>query len=435
MKWTLKLERIDEAGNLHSTTVAYVERPELTSEADLGLTHDDGKYLLPRVQAEVAQEQVRTLISKIRPCLACGRLRSIKEHRRRRLDTVFGHLRIHAPRFEACVCGRSAASSPMAALFPHRSTPELRHLQVKLGCKFSYQQAADILNEFLPDLSCFNHATTRNRVLAVGKTIEAETRAEIVEKPSVEKPVEHMIVGIDGAFVKATRSKNQRKNFEIVLGRIEASGCQEKIFAAVHDLDDLARERVRSALRSAGRGSATKLTVLSDGEDAMRLMAGQWLNGRVEHRLDWFHLRRRIQWLGRSIYWTIDYGEPAYEQRLARYRNLRSVRWNVWHYGKSRRCCPKVERSFAWATRCRRLVNDYERYAQTLVGLHVVAFACFTLRRAAELMIHSAQSRSKFANPAGEPVGCAKRLRGYFALHFFPATQPSIQDLKFEMRV
>ncbi len=38
MKWMLKLERIDEAGNLHSTTVAYVERPELTSEADLGLT-------------------------------------------------------------------------------------------------------------------------------------------------------------------------------------------------------------------------------------------------------------------------------------------------------------------------------------------------------------------------------------------------------------
>ena len=116
----------------------------------------------------------------------------------------------------------------MAVLFPHRSTPELRHLQIKLGCKFSYQQAADILNEFLPDLSRFNHATTRNRVLAVGKTIEAETRAEIVEKPSVEKPVEHMIVGIDGAFVKATRSKNQRKNFEIVLGRIEASGRQEK---------------------------------------------------------------------------------------------------------------------------------------------------------------------------------------------------------------
>ncbi|MGB5083155.1 MAG: ISKra4 family transposase [Methylocystis silviterrae] len=337
MKWTVKLERIDEAGNFHSATVGHIERPELRSESDLGLTHDDGKFLIRRVQAEIAQDQVRALIPKIRPCPCCGRLRSIKEHRRRRIDTVFGHLRIHAPRFEACACGGSAAPSPMAVLFPYRSTPELRYLQTKLGCKFSYQQAADILNEFLPDLSCFNHATTRNRVLAIGKVIEAETRAEISEKPSVEKPVERMIVGIDGAFVKATRSKNQRRNFEIVLGRIEACGRQDKIFAAVRDLDGLARERVRSALRSAGRGPATDLTVLSDGEDAMRLMAGQWLNGRVEHRLDWFHLRRRIQWLGRSIYWAVNYDEPAFKERLARYRrNLRSVRWNVWHYGKSR---------------------------------------------------------------------------------------------------
>jgi transposase len=45
-----------------------------------------------------------------------------------------------------------------------------------------------------------------------------------------------------------------------------------------------------------------------------------------------------------------------------------------------------VERSFAWATRCRRLVKDYERYAQTLAGFHVVAFVCLMLKRAAEFM-------------------------------------------------
>lgn len=49
-----------------------------------------------------------------------------------------------------------------------------------------------------------------------------------------------------------------------------------------------------------------------------------------------------------------------------------------------------VERSFAWATRCRRLVKDYERYAETLAGLHVVAVACLMLRRAADFMIQSA---------------------------------------------
>ena len=44
-----------------------------------------------------------------------------------------------------------------------------------------------------------------------------------------------------------------------------------------------------------------------------------------------------------------------------------------------------VERSFAWATRFRRLVKDYERYASTLADLHLVAFVCLMLRKAALL--------------------------------------------------
>lgn len=44
-----------------------------------------------------------------------------------------------------------------------------------------------------------------------------------------------------------------------------------------------------------------------------------------------------------------------------------------------------VERNFAWATRFRRLVKDYERLPDTLAGLHLVAFACLMLRHAAEL--------------------------------------------------
>ena len=45
-----------------------------------------------------------------------------------------------------------------------------------------------------------------------------------------------------------------------------------------------------------------------------------------------------------------------------------------------------VERSFAWATRCRRLVKDYERYAATLAGFHIIAFVGYMLRHAADLM-------------------------------------------------
>ena len=42
-----------------------------------------------------------------------------------------------------------------------------------------------------------------------------------------------------------------------------------------------------------------------------------------------------------------------------------------------------VERSFAWATRFRRLVRDYERLPETVKGLHFVAFACIMLNKAA----------------------------------------------------
>jgi len=38
-----------------------------------------------------------------------------------------------------------------------------------------------------------------------------------------------------------------------------------------------------------------------------------------------------------------------------------------------------VERSFAWTTRFRRLVRDYERLPATLAGLHLVVFVCLML--------------------------------------------------------
>jgi transposase len=42
-----------------------------------------------------------------------------------------------------------------------------------------------------------------------------------------------------------------------------------------------------------------------------------------------------------------------------------------------------VERDFAWATRFRRLVKDYERLPETVAGLHFVAFVCLFLQQAA----------------------------------------------------
>jgi transposase len=45
-----------------------------------------------------------------------------------------------------------------------------------------------------------------------------------------------------------------------------------------------------------------------------------------------------------------------------------------------------VERSFAWKSRFRRLVRDYERRLDVLEGLHLVAFTCLELARAAPFL-------------------------------------------------
>jgi transposase len=46
-----------------------------------------------------------------------------------------------------------------------------------------------------------------------------------------------------------------------------------------------------------------------------------------------------------------------------------------------------VERSFAWLTRFRRLVKDYERLPETLAGLHLVAFTTLMLGRMVKLLL------------------------------------------------
>ena len=49
-----------------------------------------------------------------------------------------------------------------------------------------------------------------------------------------------------------------------------------------------------------------------------------------------------------------------------------------------------VERSFAWMARFRRLARDYERLAETLAGLHFIAFAMLMAQRSITFMTQSA---------------------------------------------
>jgi hypothetical protein len=146
---------------------------------------------------------------------------------------------VGAPRFDGCRhCCEQRIASPVSELLPERASPELRHLQAQLAAQLPYRQAAALLEELLPQTGGLNYATTRNRTLAVGKRIEEEIRAEIDHPRDVPEPAERMVVGIDGAFVKAGHTRpGQRHQFEILTGRVETAQPVGEAFAVVRDLD------------------------------------------------------------------------------------------------------------------------------------------------------------------------------------------------------
>jgi hypothetical protein len=113
---------------------------------------------------------------------------------------------------------------------------ELRHLQVSLGAQTSYRKAADLLRMILPPMGGTTHTTIRSRVIAVGERIDKEIRLDIAENRKPDKPAKHMVISIDGAFVKG-RPPMDRASLEIITGRVEADAEPSKVFAVVRDQD------------------------------------------------------------------------------------------------------------------------------------------------------------------------------------------------------
>ena len=72
-----------------------------------------------------------------------------------------------------------------------------------------------------------------------------------------------------------------------------------------------------------------------------------------------------------------------------------------------------VERSFAWASRFRRLAKDDERLPETVAGLHVVAFACLMLHKL--VLLPNGSPSHALASDAAILLG-------------LPSTLPSIPD-------
>ena len=92
----------------------------------------------------------------------------------------------------------------------------------------------------------------------------------------------------------------------------------------------------------------------------------------------------------------VAYADQAYsgEERLRRQRRkaLSASSSSAIKTKKALWSCPNagsVERSFGWIGRCRRLLHDFERLTEVLVGFHLITFAGVMLHQITQLLSNS----------------------------------------------
>src|ERR1700746_1718097 len=100
MHWNIILECIGEDGKRSTITLGTIERPGGSTTAEnLGVNLQESKQIVSRLQDTVVKQQLQEHCEQRRICITCGRLRPLKDYRRRRLDTVLGPVCLRVPRY------------------------------------------------------------------------------------------------------------------------------------------------------------------------------------------------------------------------------------------------------------------------------------------------------------------------------------------------
>jgi hypothetical protein len=201
--------------------VALLERGDLHIDT-LGLQLAEAKDLLQQVQEVVISEQVRTSLAKQVACPDCGLPRRYKDTDTIVVRTLFGTLHVRSPRWRQCPCQPrpTRTFSPLAAILPERTTPELLYLESKFAGLVSYGLSARLLAETLP-LGRPLHATAvRLHAQATAERLESELGPEQSmfvdgcqrDWDELPRPDLPLTVGLDGGYVHSSQQRSRAPN-------------------------------------------------------------------------------------------------------------------------------------------------------------------------------------------------------------------------------
>jgi transposase len=159
--------------------------------------------------------------------------------------------------------------------------------------------------------------------------------------------------------------------------------------AAILDSCTLRSLPLRAALGAATTGPSARRAQEHAAVDTLgHLLALHLTPANEQDRAQVEELARAVQEATEETV-ELAYVDQGYTgERAASEAKARGIRLEVVKHEEAKRgfvLLPRrwvVQRDFAWASRLRRLVKDYERLPRTLAGVHFVAFACLFLQQA-----------------------------------------------------
>ncbi len=365
MQFKIQVVAVGPDGNEVIHDITTVERDTLLPET-LGLGLVEGKAILSGIQTVVVAQQASQYLNGSRGCPLCGKGRRTKGQHCLQFRTVFGIVQLPSPRLYHCPCTPQPQRtfSPLAALLPDRTSPELAFLMTKWASLASYGLTSRLLQDVLPSEMSLHPETIRRQVHQVAAQAEAALDDEQVcfidgcqrEWDALPIPDGPLTVGLDGGYV---RGRGKQGWFEVIAGKSvlafrrdepEDIGPSSKCFSFVQSLDPKPKRRLFDLLQAQGMQPNQQITFLSDGGDTVRELQ-MLLNPNAEHVLDWFHVTMRLTVMGqyakslpvtaptpRTCMPNVSLEDEELDDdlvstltRAAAERLLESIKWRLWH--------------------------------------------------------------------------------------------------------
>ena len=210
-----------------------------------------------------------------------------------------------------------------------RSTPEYDAKRAKLAAQMQYRHASRLLRELLPVSGGSTHSTVRKHARTTGQRFAAELRRAQQTGRSCMPPAASLTLGLDTGFVRALSCEGERHH-SVVVGQLERPDGTHRHFATVRKTGK-AQEEIRSRLHQMGYHSKTKVTVLTDGEEGLGVLACRALGKPIVPILDWFHIAMPLRSIRQNAKSLNARGAVHAETAKRIQDELEHLHWRLWH--------------------------------------------------------------------------------------------------------